>query len=64
MILTRVSRIVGLAVILAAVAGAQELPTHERGLAADTVYQGDDISFVNEFNGNLVIRLPIGAVTQ
>ncbi|MCP4654552.1 MAG: hypothetical protein GY856_03930, partial [bacterium] len=33
----------------------------ERGLAADTVYQGGDVSFVNEFNGNLVITLPIGA---
>ncbi|MCP4662284.1 MAG: hypothetical protein GY856_43335 [bacterium] len=60
MILRMVSRIVGLTVIFAAVAGAQELPTHERGLVADTVYQGDDVSLVNEFNGNLVITLPIG----
>jgi len=40
--------------------GQQELPTLEKGVQADKLYQFHDIDTVNIFNGDVVIALPIG----
>src|SRR5205823_1753393 len=38
----------------------QQLPTLEKGIQPEKLYQFHDIDSVNIFNGNLIITLPIG----
>jgi RHS repeat-associated protein len=52
--------VVGLSLLWAAVAGAQEHPNVAKGMAGAGNFGTADIDSVNPFNGNLVIRLPIG----
>ena len=39
---------------------AQTPQSHEKGLSSNTAYQLGDLDSVNLFNGNLVLRIPIG----
>jgi len=39
---------------------AQQFPSQQRGLLADTAYQSGDLDTVNLFNGNLSVALPLG----
>jgi YD repeat-containing protein len=55
------TRIVVLLVLfLAATAAAQDHPNLGRGFVADKLYDFLGLETVNDFNGNLIIRLPIG----
>lgn len=46
--------------LVAAVALAGEDPNQVRGIAPGNVYRNFDIDTVNQFNGNLVVRIPLG----
>src|SRR5437588_3343091 len=41
-------------------AGAQQHPNEDRGFSPDKVYSFSDIDHVNEFNGNLILTIPVG----
>jgi hypothetical protein len=51
---------VAIASLLAVSAGAQKHPNLELGFKADKLYQLSDLDSVNLYNGNLMIRIPIG----
>ena len=55
-------RILTIVVGLFAFAGSllAEHPNEARGFAADRVYSVQDVDAVNAFNGNLIVRIPIG----
>src|SRR5262245_61373209 len=41
-------------------AAAQQFPSQQRGLTADTAYQSGELESVNLFNGNLSLSIPLG----
>jgi YD repeat-containing protein len=55
-------RIVSIALGVFALAGSlfAEHPNEARGFSADRVYSVNDVDSVNAFNGNLIVRIPIG----
>lgn len=48
--------------LVAGVAFAQQHPNDARGFAADKLYDFHEVDTINMFNGNLLIRVPIGPV--
>ncbi len=46
--------------LTAASVTAQQYPSQQRGLSADTAYQVGAIDQVNLFNGGLTLRIPLG----
>ncbi len=56
----RASLLLAVLVGLCGSAGAQQHPNTARGFGSSGSFSGGDLDSVNLFNGNLVIRLPIG----
>lgn len=59
--LRRLMAILLVTAIRLSVAAQQQLPTLEKGFQPERLYHFGDIDNVNVFNGNLIIKIPIGA---